>query len=269
MGRFGFALGGALVAALLMGNSAQAADDAKLKAAVANPKRLEQHRVRDPYRHPYETLSFFGLRDDMTVVEIAPGTGWWTEILAPYLRDKGTYYAAIPAPRADYQRDRLRQLRGMIESDPGRYDKIKTSDFDGDRFEIAPAGSADMVLTFRNLHNWVVDGSADGAFRAFYKALKPGGILGIEDHRADPGRPEDAMLKHGYIREDTIIALARKAGFELAGRSEVNANPKDTKDYPEGVWSLPPTYRLKEVDRAKYQAIGESDRATLSFVKPR
>jgi predicted methyltransferase len=267
----GSRIGAVLAVALLFGAAtpARAAEDAKLKAAIASPARQAVHSVRDAYRHPYETLTFFGLRDTMVVVEIAPGTGWWTEILAPYLRQNGKYYAAIPAPRADYQRDRLSALQKMINDDPTRYDRVINSQFDSDKFEIAPAGTADMVLTFRNLHNWIVDGTADGAMRAFYKALKPGGILGIEDHRADPAKPEAVMEKAGYVREDKIIAIAQKAGFVLAGKSEINANPKDTKDYPEGVWTLPPTYRLKDVDRAKYQAIGESDRATLSFVKPR
>jgi predicted methyltransferase len=245
-------------------------DDAKLRALVANPARAESNRIRDPYRHPLETLTFFGVREDMKVVEIWPGGGgWWTEILAPYLKDRGTYYAAQPD---DTMSEESRTGRANFVKNFGAgqavYTKIVTTEFNGNKHDIAPAGSADMVLTFRNLHNWLTQGTADDAFRAFYRALKPGGVLGIEDHRARTDVPAEQQLEKGYVREDVAIALAEKAGFRLLARSEVNANAKDTKDYASGVWTLPPTYRLKDQDRAKYQAIGESDRFTLKFMKP-
>jgi predicted methyltransferase len=242
---------------------------AKLKQIVAGSHREPANAARDRYRHPVETLAFFSLRDDMTVVEINPGrAGWWTEILAPYLKDHGLYYAAQPpvgeskgarATREGYER--------KLKAHPDLYDKVKVTPFSFKGGEIAPAGSADMVLTFRNLHNWIERGSALDAMRMFYTALKPGGILAIEDHRANTDKPQDPYASNGYVREDYAIELAEKAGFQLLGRSEVNANPKDTKDYSAGVWALPPTFRLKDQDRAKYAAIGESDRFTLTFVK--
>jgi predicted methyltransferase len=250
-----------------------AGDDnqAKLQATIDGPQRSNQNRLRDVYRHPLETLSFFGLRDDQTVVEISPSTGWWTEILAPYLRDHGTYYAAVPDNKSasPEQRDHIRQFGAKLAGDPQVYDKVIVTEFASGKVKSAPPGSADLVLTFRNIHNWLANGTVDSAFRAFYRVLKPGGVLGVEEHRASPDRPQDRQAKSGYVREDVIIALAEKAGFRLAARSEINANPKDTKDYPAGVWTLPPTLRLKDQDRDRYLAIGESDRATLKFVKPK
>jgi predicted methyltransferase len=155
-----------------------------------------------------------------------------------------------------------------MAADPALYGKIVVTEFAGDRYDIALPGSVEMVLTFRNVHNWMADGSADASFREFYKALKPGGLLGIEEHRGNPNEPQDPLAKSGYVREDSAIALAEKAGFKLVAKSEVNANPKDTKDYGAGVWTLPPSYRLKDQDHAKYEAIGESDRFTMKFVKP-
>ena len=143
-----------------------------------------------------------------------------------------------------------------------------TSEFAGDRHDIAPPGSADLVVTFRNIHNWMARGEAEAAFRSFYKALKPGGVLGVEEHRGRTDQPQDPAAKSGYVRQDYAIALAEGAGFKFVASSEVNANPKDTKDYPAGVWTLPPTLRLGDRDRAKYEAIGESDRFVLKFVKP-
>jgi predicted methyltransferase len=247
------------------------AEDAKLRLILAGPQRTESNRVRDPYRHPLEGLQFFGLRDDMTVVEIWPGgSGWWTEILAPYLLDHGRYYAALPEPtRSAEARTGNAAFAKKLADNPALYGKVVTTTFAGDRHAIAPAGSADLVLSFRNLHNWLKDGTAEAAFRAFYRALKPGGVLGLVDHRADPAQPRAVSMKAGYVREDEAVALAERAGFRLAGRAEINANPRDSKDYPEGVWTLPPTLRLKDRDRAKYLAIGESDRFTLKFVKPK
>ncbi len=244
--------------------------DAKLQRIIDGPQRSEQNRARDPYRHPLESLRFFGLRDDQTVVEIDPSGGWWTEILAPYLRDRGTYYAAGPEKNTESveQRTDLAQFEAKLARDPQTYGKVIVTEFGPNTRDVAPPGSADLVLTFRAVHNWLAKGQADAAFQSFFRALKPGGVLGVEEHRASPEQPQDPQAKSGYVREDVVIALAEKAGFKLAGRSEINANPKDSKDYPAGVWSLPPTLRLKDQDRARYLAIGESDRATLKFVKP-
>jgi predicted methyltransferase len=247
------------------------APDQSLQALVAGPQRSDKNRARDIYRHPYETLTFFGLKDDQTVVEIEPGSGaWWTEILAPYLHDHGHYYAAGPA-NDDSSAEAVSSRRGFaakLASAPALYGNVIVTQFDGARFDIAPPGTADMVLTFRNLHNWIADDTAAPALQAFYRALKPGGVLGIEDHRGRPDQPQDPKAASGYVRQDYAIALIEKAGFKLVATSEIDANPKDTKDYPAGVWTLPPTLRLKDQDRAKYLAIGESDRFLLKFVKP-
>jgi predicted methyltransferase len=248
------------------------ADDAssKLDGLVAGPQRSEQNRVRDPYRHPRETLAFFGLRDDMTVVEIWPGgSGWWTEILAPYLADHGRLYEALPNPAAsDEARNGNAAFAAKTAAAPAIYGKVIVTTLETGNEEIAPAGTADLVLTFRNLHDWVPRGTVTAELRAMYRALKPGGILGIEDHRAAADQPQDPQAKSGYLREDFTIALVESAGFRFVAKSEVNANPKDTKDYSAGVWTLPPTLRLKDQDRDKYVAIGESDRYTMKFVKP-
>ncbi len=246
------------------------ADDMTLAALAAGPQRTEANRVRDPYRHPAQTLEFFGLKDTMTVVEIWPGgAGWWTEILAPYAAAHGRYYAAQPNPtRSDEARRGNEAFAAKLAADPKLYGKVITTILDGDSAKIAPDASADLVLTFRNLHDWVPQGTALPALRAMFRALKPGGILGVEDHRAANDRAQDTEAKSGYLREDYTIKLVESVGFKFVAKSEVNANPKDTKDYPAGVWTLPPTLRLKDQDRAKYVAIGESDRFTLKFVKP-
>jgi predicted methyltransferase len=236
---------------------------AALEAAIDNPARPATERARDRYRHPLQTLEFFGLKPDMTVVEIWPGGGWYTNILAPYLKDHGKLYAAVPpGPRAeDYRR--------KIAANPGLYGNVTITELGPpDHYEIAPPHSADVVLTFRNVHNWMRGGFAEDVFKAAYKALKPGGILGVAEHRGNPRLPQDPKASTGYVREDYVIGLAEKAGFHLLAKSEINANPKDTKDYPKGVWTLPPTLRLGNTDRDKYLAIGESDRMTLKFVKP-
>jgi predicted methyltransferase len=225
--------------------------------------------ARDGFRHPVEGLQFFGVKADSVVVEILPGSGgYYMEILAPFLREKGRYIAADrhDAAPPQYVADRER-LVARLKAEPALYGKVLLTRFNADQEEIAPAGSADFVLTFRNLHNWIERGEIEGALRAFHRALKPGGILGVVDHRGRTDQSQEAQMTSGYVREDYAIAVIEKAGFRLAGRSEVNANPKDTKDHPAGVWSLPPTYRLKDQDRAKYQAIGESDRFTLKFEK--
>jgi predicted methyltransferase len=247
----------------------EAAGDAALQAALQGAPRTEAHKQRDAVRHPAQELQFFGLQPSMTVVEIAPGGGYWTEILAPYLKGSGALYVAVPPPKdpeaPEPGKDTFRQ---KLASDPASFGKVKITELGKDHYEVAPAGSADLVLTFRNLHNWVAAGYAPQALAGFYRALKPGGILGIEDHRARTDRPQDPKADDGYVREDYTIALARAAGFEYVGSSEINANPRDTKDYPEGVWTLPPTFALKDKDHAKYAAIGEADNFVLKFRKP-
>jgi predicted methyltransferase len=250
------------------------ADDAAsledLRAAAESDHRSADHRVRNDTRHPAETLAFFGIRDDMAVVELSPGGGWYTEILAPFLRDNGTLYAANydPESESEYYRRNSKAFLDKLAADPARYDRVIPTIFDPPaKLAAAPPGSADMVLTFRNVHNWMDEGSEAAAFSAMHTALKPGGILGIVQHRQDPAVTQDPKADSGYVREDYVIALAEAAGFELVARSDINANPKDTKDYPEGVWTLPPTYELDDVDRDKYRAIGESDRMTLKFVR--
>lgn len=231
-----------------------------LKAAIAAEYRSVGNVARDAARHPYETLSFFGIKPTDTVVELAPGAGWYTEILAPYLREQGQFYAvAGPSARFKAKMDALPVYAKV---------RITTLDPAKGEFAIAPEGSADAVLTFRNVHNWMANGSAQAVFNAAFKALKPGGVLGVEEHRLPAARPQDPKAASGYVHEAEVIRFAEAAGFKLAGRSEVNANPRDTADHPQGVWTLPPTYALKDKDREKYQAIGESDRMTLKFVKP-
>lgn len=255
----------------------------RLAQAIASQTRDPANVQRDHYRHPREVLEFFGIRPDMTVVEIWPSSGWWTEILAPYLRDKGTYYAAGFAAdlkkTPGYQKKAQAAFLEKLKRNPRLYDQVKVTELSvPDRVDIAPPGSVDMVLTFRNAHNWVAGGYADQMFDIFYRVLKPGGILGVVDHRADPGTPLDVMKKSGYLTEKLVTDLAEKAGFKLEAESEVNANPLDPKvELPDGVWTLPPTLELcndmkagqeKDACMAKYKAIGESDRMTLRFRKP-
>ncbi|MDX3906651.1 MAG: methyltransferase [Pigmentiphaga sp.] len=246
-------------------------EDEALRQAVASPARTPAFVARDTYRKPYEVLHFFGIEQDDTVVEISPGGGYWTEILAPYLHDRGTYYAA-QYPREGGGRPYYRQyydnFRAKLDADPGKYGKVQVTAFGKGHYDIAPPGSADLVVTFRNLHNWMRDGYAEAAFAAFYKALKPGGVLGIEAHRGRDDRPQDPQAADGYVRQDYAIRLARQAGFVLEGSSELLANPRDTKDHPAGVWTLPPTYRLGDKDRERYAAIGEADGLLLKFRKP-
>ncbi len=247
-----------------------ATSKAVAKASVA-PFRSPEHIARNVYRHPVETLAFFGLEDDMTVIEALPGELWYTEILAPVLREKGKLIAAsfdMSAPGiVDYQKKAHELLLGRIAKEPGVFGKVgvaKLSPPNG--IDLGPAGSADMVLTFRSTHGWLNGGVADQIYSAFFEVLKPGGVLGIEQHRAGPKTNREAFS--GYVPEETVIAIAEKAGFVLEARSEINANPKDTADHAAGVWTLPPSLRLGDRDREKYLAIGESDRMTLRFRKP-
>ncbi len=244
-----------------------------LDEAIAAAHRTPAFRERDRYRHPKETLLFFGFRPDMHVAEIWPGDGWYTEILAPALRAKGRYYAAhyaVDEKLSDYRRERRQIYLDKLARQPALYDRVVVTGIQApEHNELAPRGSLDLVLTFRNVHNWAADfGNEQAMFNAFHAALKRGGVLGVVEHRARPGTSFEDMKRTGYMTEAYVIGLAEKAGFRLAARSEVNANPRDTKDYPEGVWTLPPTLRLKDIDRARFLAIGESDRATLKFVKP-
>lgn len=258
-----------LTAALLLPVLPASAADTALQAAIASHMRSANFVKRDSVRHPQEVLEFFGLRPNQTVVEISPGGGYWTQILAPYLQASGTYYVAV-APAGDPEAPKPGQdkFRQMLASMPAIYGKVNVTELGKNHYDIAPAGSVDLIVTFRNLHNWVGDGYAPQALKAFFTALKPGGILGIEDHRARTDKPQDPRADDGYVRQDYAIELAKQAGFELVGSSEVNANPRDTKDYSEGVWTLPPTLALKDKDREKYLAIGEADNFVLSFRKP-
>lgn len=237
-----------------------AATEAKLKSLAAGPQRSAENKARDAFRHPVETLKFMGVRQDMTVMEIWPGGGWWSEILAPLLAEKGRYIAAQPNAKA------VTGLREKGAKDAASYGKMEVIAFSPDAS--VPDGSVDMVLTFRNLHNWMARGQEKQMFDAMFRALKPGGYLGIKEHRAPTAAPQDPQAKSGYVREDFAIETIQKAGFKLVAKSEINANPKDTKDYPKGVWTLPPNYAEGDADKAKYTAIGESDRFTLLFQKP-
>ena len=251
-----------------------------LDAAIAGSHRDPANVARDPYRHPKETLEFFGLQPDMTVVEVWPGGGYWTEILAPVLRDDGSYVAAgfvTDAPNAPgYFKTAQEALAKKLASNPLYDHALLTEVGVPDHTEVVPDGTADLVLTFRNVHNWFAAGNADQMFRAFAKMLKPGGVLGVEEHRAKPGTSDDVMKKSGYMTEEQVIDLATQAGLVLDAKSEINANPKDTADHPSGVWTLPPnlaacrklTGAEQEACNAKYRAIGESDRMTLRFKKP-
>jgi predicted methyltransferase len=269
-----------LVAAVVAAVAAPAvAADAQLQAAVAGAQRSEAHKARDAARHPVETLTFWGLKPKQTVIELQPGSGYWTEILAPYAKATGGTYIATAA---DLNNPNLSEGaktgRANFEkkyADEAKYGKITYANFGPSSGPLAPAGSADMVITARNVHNWATQpGLLDKVLKDAHAALKPGGVLAVEEHRKDP-KPEAANWADGYMSEKTVIAAAEKAGFKLAAKSEVNANPKDTKDHPFGVWTLPPTRQSAgrgqpadpNFDRTKYDAIGESDRMTLRFVK--
>ena len=242
-----------------------------LKAAIALPSRSDANRARDKYRHPYETLTFFGVRPHHTVVEIWPGGGWYTEILAPYLKSGG---GKLLLANLDGQPGGVAKLQAAHPTIYGGLETFTFPVFDADAKRV-PDGTADVVLTFRNVHNWRMgykrkgkpDYSAE-AFKQMYAMLKPGGVLGIADHRLPEDASDERERTSGYIKVSTVRRLAEQAGFRFAGASEINANPRDTADWPNGVWTLPPVLTLKDQDREKYLAIGESDRMTLKFVKP-
>ncbi|NVJ60024.1 MAG: class I SAM-dependent methyltransferase [Gammaproteobacteria bacterium] len=250
------------------------ANDHALESAIKGDHRSDKEKARDQYRHPKETLEFFGFRPDMTVVEISPGGGWYTKILAPALKDKGTYIAAHFDPESDvnyYKRSLAAFSENFVEKKE-TYGNFKMTVFNPPKkVAVAEPGTADMVLTFRNVHNWYMGGGEEGlnaAFKGFYDALKPGGVLGVVEHRLPKNRDQEENKQSGYMRQDLVVSYAEKAGFKLVGESDVNANPNDTADHPYGVWTLPPSLRLKEKDQEKYLKIGESDRMTLKFVKP-
>ena len=249
--------------------SARDFTSAQLDSVLAGTWRSDANRARDVYRHPKQTLEFFGVRPDYTVVEITPGGGWYSEILAPLLKDNGHYIAALQKPAGGGEaRQDSSGLHQKFAADPTHYGKAAIVEFDPKTPSFGAPGSADMVLTFRNVHNWTMANTAPAMFKAFFAVLRPGGVLGVVDHRAAPNASLDAVKKSGYLPTAYVIKLATDAGFKLEESSEINANPKDTKDYPQGVWTLPPTLTLGDKDRAKYVAIGESDRMTLRFVKP-
>ena len=251
-----------------------AAQDAEslVDKAMTGAHRSDANKARDKYRHPKETLLFFGLEPGMTVVEITPSRGWYTEILAPVLKEKGEYYAAVGAiteKSPDFAKQTDAYYRAMLAGASDLYGKTKLYVMTPPDIKVAPAGSADLVLTFRNVHNWAKAGTADAMFKAFFDALKPGGTLGVVEHRAKPGTAFQQQIDSGYMTEAYVLETAQKAGFKLENKSEINANPKDTKDYPGGVWTLPPNLRnVSEADKSRFLAIGESDRMTLKFVKP-
>ncbi len=256
-------------------NELDASTSSELDDAMSGEHRSAENKARDKYRHPKETLAFFGFRSDMTVVEIWPGGGWYTEILAPALKDNGKLYAAQYSvnPTYAYQRRYFGAFLTKAGESPDVFRDVivTTMDFPY-QLNIAPHGTADLVVTFRNAHNWVSStyhkASAQLAFQAMFDVLRPGGVLGIVDHRWPDADNEDPHAEDGYISEERLIAFAEEAGFEFAGRSDVNRNSKDTHDHPEGVWTLPPSLALDDQDREKYLAIGESDRLTIKFVKP-
>jgi len=248
------------------------APDAALQAAIDGNWRDRVYVQRDVYRHPGQTLAFFGIKPTQTVIEITPGGGWYSEILAPYLREKGKYVAAVVDPAAVPEgrgRDSAQRGRDELEkkfqAKPQVYGKPAFVSYVPKTPSFGVDNSADLVLTFRNVHNWRMAGNAEAMFSGFYKVLKPGGVLGVGEHRAKADVPADD--KSGYVGQAQLIAMAEAAGFKLAGKSEVNANPRDTKDYAGGVWTLPPSNSHDKADEAKYKVIGESDRMTLKFVK--
>ncbi len=245
-----------------------------LQQAISGKHRTESYVARDGSRHPQKTLSFFGVKANDTVVEIWPGGGgWYTEILAPYLKHDGKFYAAgyDASVKVKYYQDNRKKFEDKLAGNKAVYDNVIISTFNPKRkLGLAPPGSADFVLTFRNVHNWKNAGeeAVSNSFNSFFKALKPGGVLGVVEHRMPESFTPEKDDKSGYVKQSYVIMMAEKAGFVLLEKSEINANSKDSANHPKGVWTLPPNFRMKQVDREKYQKIGESDRMTLKFVKP-
>jgi predicted methyltransferase len=233
--------------------------------------RKPENAARDKYRHPVETLDFFGLKPTMTVLEFGPGEGWYTELLAPTLAKKGKLIVTngdVKGPPEERSTFYAQRYQRFLDTSPEAYGKVETVIPDAKATKLnVPEGSVDMILLFRGMHNMAARGKLDGWLAEFNKALKPGGVLGVEQHRAKPDANPEESAKRGYLPEKWVIEKVEAAGFKLAGKSEINANPKDTTDHPEGVWTLPPSLALGEKDKDKYTAIGESDRMTLKFVK--
>ena len=247
------------------------APDPLLDQALAGAWRSPENVARDQYRNPRDTLAVFGIETGRTVIEISPGAGWYAEILAPWLRTG--YVAAVTDPQSqpeggsrDYAARAKDGLERVFASKPEQYADARVVAFDPKAPVFGPAGSADAVVTFRNVHNWRGSGTAESMFKGFFEVLKPGGVLGLVEHRAAGDVADDD--RSGYVGQDQVIALATAAGFRLDEASEINANPRDTRDHPNGVWTLPPGNRHDAEDRQQYQAIGESDRMTLRFIKP-
>ena len=243
----------------------------KIKHVSEASHRSEKNIIRNTYRHPVKTLKFFDVRPSMSVVEISPGGGWYTEVLGPHLK-KGELYLAIFSDKSarSYAPRLNKGLKEKISAHKELYGKIHYTVLDSPKFigPVAPKNSVDRVLTFRNVHNWMKDGTVKKVFQEFFKVLKPGGILGVVEHRAKTIRSQDLKAKSGYVREDYVIDLARSVGFEFLAKSEINANYNDSAKHSEGVWTLPPSLRLKKKNQSKYLAIGESDRMTVKFRKP-
>ncbi|MBO7921233.1 class I SAM-dependent methyltransferase [Alteromonas sp. K632G] len=262
-----------LVLAATLGMSATYASADAISDAAMSEHRSAQAKVRDEFRNPQQTLRFFGVKPDMTVVEISPGGGWYADIIAPLVQKEGQYIAAhffVDESTNDYYRKSLENFNQKVK-DSAPYQGVKVTAFHPTKaLDIAEPGSADVVLTFRNIHNWYMGQGTEGidnAFGAFFKALKPGGVLGVVEHELPESADDAAMKKSGYMKRSFVVAAAEKAGFELEEASGINANSKDTADHPRGVWTLPPSLKLKDQDREKYLAIGESNRMTLKFKK--
>jgi len=241
-----------------------------MQNAIAGNHRSDKNKARDQYRNPAETLEFFGIKPESSVVELWPGGGWYAEILVPYLKNAGTYYAAnFGSTDSEYRNKANAALAEKFASNAAVYGTPKVTALNPPtQTLLAPSNSVDFVLTFRNVHNWLVRDTEEDVYEAAFNALKPGGIFGVVEHRANETSDAKEQAKTGYVSEAHVIEVAERVGFKLIGKSEVNANPNDTKDYENGVWTLPPSLRLKEVDKDKYLAIGESDRMTLKFQKP-
>lgn len=241
-----------------------------LEALVAGEHRSEQNIARNGTRHPVETLKFFGLKPDMTVLEILPALGWYTEILAPYLAERGRLYVAHFSPDGpqSYMPKVLMMFEDRISREAEIFGKITVRHINPPKeISVTPPGAVDMALTFRNVHNWIMADQEHEYFAAFFKALKPGGVLGIVEHRARPDADMELMRTTGYVTEGYVKEIAQRAGFVFEASSEINANPEDSTNHPHGIWSLPPSLRSDDKDR--YRAIGESDRMTLKFRKPK
>jgi predicted methyltransferase len=255
-----------------LANAMDANFTTKLEMAAQGDHRSDKNKARNKYRHPIATMSFFGLEPEMTVLEIGPGGGWYTEVLAPAMRDTGVYIAGSYDTAVEGQpKYRYRQHKALLDNIATKadlYGQIKVATYSPPASrELWEKDSVDMVLTFRSSHGWLRDGLIDDVYADFFKVIKPGGTLGVVQHRAPEIGDAVEWAKKGYVPESRVIQAAEKAGFVLDKKSEINANAKDLKDHDEGVWRLPPTLGLGDKDREKYIAIGESDRMTLRFKK--